>query len=129
MQLGGYRIQVSLETPIQTKNDDLFISYGESTFVIEILPKDESRLTQVCQNLTKGVAENPHDYNAAYRNPVALKYLIDAIEANPMVFSVAVKGLGRIGSETAVRELIRYLKALKMEPTGPSRLESYCNRR
>ena len=121
---GTYQVAVQLESPIKTKGDQL-VSYGESQFTLELRPRDVPRLEQVCSHLLAEIEDNKNNYEAAAEaavalshatDPVAVPYLARAITANPMIYTVALQGLGRIRNEEAISTLIAYLKS---EDNGP----------
>lgn len=85
----------------------------------EITPADAERLSEVCGELVDEVRKNKDSYEkssdaakvlARVENPVAVPFLMKALEANPMVDSIVIPAIERIGDKDAVRFLISLLE-------------------
>jgi hypothetical protein len=117
---GTYRIDAKLESPIQVGESGTVISEGESSFTITIVPRDKERLELIGSNKVEQIIQNRANYEAAVdaaralsyvKDPIAVRYLEQAIAANPMIYSLAIEGLGRIGNAESIRALIAYLRS------------------
>jgi hypothetical protein len=119
---GAYQVEARLDAPIRMAADDVAVPHGGSRFTFYIEPRNETRLRQVCASLLEKISQSGNDYKAtleaatplSYVNdPVAVTYLEQAVEVNPLSYYVVVKGLGRIRTEEAVRVLIKHLSSVE----------------
>lgn len=84
----------------------------------EIPPLDVEELNKVCSRLVDEVRKNKDNYEkssdmakvlAKVDNPIVVPFLMKALEANPMVDSILIPALERIGDKQAVDSLISLL--------------------
>lgn len=84
----------------------------------EITPEDLDRLKSVCNELMDAIEKNKNHYEKAadaakalaqVYNPIAVPFLTKALESNPMVSSIVIPALGRIGDKQAIQSLISIL--------------------
>lgn len=117
---GHYQVEVRLDAPIRKVPDGVAVPHGASRFTFSIEPRNVTRLRQVCASLVEKISQSESDYKAtleaatalSYVNdPVAVTYVEQAVDVNPLTYYVVVKGLGRIRTEEAVRVLLKYLSS------------------
>jgi len=119
---GLYQVEVRLDAPVRMTTGAVDVPHGASRFTFYIEPRNETRLRQVCASLLEKIGQRGNDYNAtleaaiplSYVNdPVAVEYLDQAVDVNPLSYYVVVQGLGRIRTEAAVHVLIKHLSSVE----------------
>lgn len=90
----------------------------EQDFEFELVPADAEWLSNACSELVDAIRQNKNDYAKAadaakvlarIDNPLAVPFLVKALEANRMVDSIIIPAIERIGDKHAVRWLISLL--------------------
>ena len=88
-------------------------------FEFKVIPMDAEWLRDVSSKLLETIKENKNDYAKAadaanvlarIDNRLAVPFLIKALEANPMIDSIVIPAIERIGDKEAVRFLISLLE-------------------
>ena len=108
-QLGKYSISVTLPNSLCQKSELDF----------EILPFDAELLSEFCDRQVNEIRKNTLHYGkaadaakvlATIDYSLAVPFLVKALEANPMVDSILIPAIERIGDKEAVAFLISFLE-------------------
>jgi len=113
---GKYLLTAGISTAIEVGEVNTLAPQAQR-LILEIKPRDTNRLTQVCEELAakvsmaKGVeAEQESALKLSYvEDPIAVPYLAEGLSAHMFNYSVAIRGLERIGNDAAVEALLSAL--------------------
>jgi hypothetical protein len=113
---GQYQISVRLVKPdITPKGMDIYDIYDTPEFrtTLDMQPRDAVRLNKICADLETKIinargfseAQEPAQALSYINDPVAIPYLVAALNSGHLVESIAIAGLERIGGDEAIRAL------------------------
>ena len=110
-ELGSYVVTLTMPASICS---------GPMDVRFEILPADAERLNKFSLELANSIRENKNNYEKASEaakvlarvdNSLVVPHLINALDGNPMVHSILIPALERIGDKNAIRSLISLLES------------------
>jgi hypothetical protein len=125
--VGIYEIEVGLAKAI--RNDrGLVVPTSVSRIVLNVLPRNESRLSEVCEDLVRQIetSRSVEDYTAAagalrhVSDPIAIPFLERALRSGKYVEQQIIGGLERIGGMAAAQALMSVLAAAGSGPIDPN---------
>jgi hypothetical protein len=119
-QIGRYMISAELAHPVRGPSGEIKTLNGKMSFEIHIVPEDRQEILLLANSLFakvtvrggsfQDVAE-ASDSLSYIKSPIAATFIEKAIILNPMVASILIPGLARIGGPTARSSLRRLAKS------------------
>lgn len=116
---GNYKIEIKLTKPLITMSGALIEPKPSGSLPLRILPRDQKRLNQVCQNFLHTAIESPDIEEAveaalalSYVNdPITVPYLAKGLKERGLIWQYAIPGLARIANGEAIEILISIMKS------------------
>lgn len=126
-RVGAYRLDVRLRSPITTSEGVKLVDLPSDTIQFEILPRNEARLTEVCERLLKEATsassindvENAALALAHVQDDVAVPYLEDALRAGNSSGRTLAAGLVQMADAEAARALVSVFADVSRESPPP----------
>lgn len=119
IELGDYKIEIKLTKPLITRSGALIEPEPSGFLPLRILPLDQKRLNQVCQNLLHIAIESPDIEEAAeaalalsyVNDPATVPYLAKGLKERGLIWQYAIPGLARIANAEAIEILVSTMKS------------------
>jgi hypothetical protein len=126
---GAYEVDIRLTTPIRTASGAPLSSPAGAVLRFELLPRSEAILRDTCARLTNILltSANVGDLHQAareliaVRDPIAVAYIGQVLDATDRVDSILVRGLVRIGGPEARALAERLAEASSVERAAKAR--------
>jgi hypothetical protein len=108
-EVGTYKVEISLDSPIQTVSSKRVDAQVNNIFTIQIEPRNPTKLQEKCEGLFK-IIETSNNYSEVLEaatalsfinDEVAVPYLKKALNSRKPVGITALTGLGRIANKEA----------------------------
>lgn len=108
-EIGRYRIEISLDGPIERVSGKRVDAQVNNVFTIQIEPRNPAKLKEKCEGLFK-IIETSNSYSEVIEaatalsfinDEVAIPYLKNTLHSDKPVGTIALTGLGRIANEDA----------------------------